>query len=130
MDIIYGISLEYDDMLTILQIVYNDKSFDINTGDYKQYSDDLNDYLKKNFKNLSLKIFSTALIEAENSNNFWTIGYHVTNIGYYSNLSLPELSEKIKNTIDKDYIKFCKKFNINKSKFDYIIMIDDDKLNI
>lgn len=132
MDIIYGTSLEYDFMLTILQKVYNDDSFDINTGDYKQYSDDLNDYLKKNIKNFSLKIFSTALIEAENSNNFWTIGYHIQNIGYYSTLSLSllELSEQIKTNIDKDYTKFCKKFNINKSKFDYIIMIDDDKLNI
>ena len=105
MDIIYGTSLEYDFMLTILQTVYNDESFDINTGDYKQYSDDLNNYLKKNFKNFSLKIFSTALIEAENSNNFWTIGYHVQNIGYYSTLSLSllELSEQIKTNIDKDY---------------------------
>jgi hypothetical protein len=132
MDIIYGISLDYDDMLTILQKVYNDESFDINTGDYKQYTDDLNNYVQKYLKNSSLKVFSTAFIEAENSNNFWTIGYYVKNIGYYSNISssLYELSQQTKTLVDNDYTKFCKKFNINKSKFDFIIMISDDKLNI
>ena len=130
MDIIYGISIEYDDMLTILQKVYNDDSFDINTGDYKQYSDDLNDYLKKKIKNFSLKIFPSALIEAERSNNFWTIGYHIQNIGYYSTLFLPQLSKQVKDTIDKDYIKFCKKFGINIYDFEFIIMINDDKLNV
>ncbi len=130
MDIIYGVSLEYDDMLTILQKVYNEESFDINTGDYKQYTDDLNTYIQNNFEPTHLKIFSTALIEAENSNNFWTIGYHLETIGYYANLCVPKIPEKTKSIIEKNYLTFCKKFNINKSKFDFIIMISDDKLNI
>jgi hypothetical protein len=128
MDIIYGVSIDYDIMLTILQKVYNDTDFDINTGDYKEYTEELNNYINKNLKIINLKIFSTAQIEAESSNNFWTIGYRVSNIGYYADLSIPVLSEQIKLNIEKDYIKFCKFFKINKQKFNFIIMIDDNNL--
>lgn len=130
MDIIYGISIDYDDMETILQKVYDNQDFEINTGDYKEYTEELNNYINNNLKLSNLKIFSTAQIEAESTENFWTIGYRVSNIGYYSNLSIPVLSEQIKLKIEKDYIKFCKNFNINKQNFNFIIMIDDNNLII
>jgi hypothetical protein len=130
MDIIYGVSIDYDLMLSILQKVYNDTYFDINTGDYKEYTEELNNYINNNLKLSNLKIFSTAQIEAESSNNFWTIGYYVSNIGYYADLSIPTLSEQTKLKIEKDYTKFCKKFKINKQNFNFIIMIDDNNLTV
>ncbi len=129
MEVIYGTSIEYDDMVTIIKKIRNieDDDFDIDLGEYKDYVEELKKYLntKSEFKKFILNIEPNIEDEVGDGGDIWLISYHVEYLGSYSILQIPKLTKKIKNDIDKDYTLFCNHFNLNKSSMDFIIIIKD-----
>jgi hypothetical protein len=133
MEIIYGTTLNFDDMLKIMKkIDKGDKDYTIYSSDYKEYTSNVNDYINSNteLKKIKLQIYPVAEIEAGDDGDLWIIGYRAEYLGYHSILRIPNLSDKIKKDIDKDNTLFSKHFRIDKQEFDFIIIITDNNLII